>query len=174
MLRRIVLVVLALHFASLLLFTRGKAPVEPSTPTRVQVTTIQLKPKPTPAPTMVASAPTPKPKKTQAKKAPPPKKSKPAVAKKAATPAPNPIGYRQDLAERVQLSLRLPDFGMVKLEVTLDRSGSVQSVNVLSSASKENRDYVLEQVHSLRFIPFGDYFPGEKQHTFCLNLSHDS
>lgn len=77
--------------------------------------------------------------------------------------------YEQTLADRLRMLLTLPDYGDVKIKMTLDRNGKVLTVAVLASESDENRQYVLKTLPSLKLPPFN----GGDSRTFQLILSND-
>lgn len=82
-------------------------------------------------------------------------------------------GYRDELASRLKLLLKLPEYGLVKLKLTLARSGKVSQVTLLSSESTSNRTYIQKTLPTLTFPAFGDNFAGETSHTFQITLSSD-
>jgi colicin import membrane protein len=83
------------------------------------------------------------------------------------------VSYRDELAERLKLQLVLPEYGSVKLKLTLQRSGEVIRIAILSADSRRNRDYVEKRVPSLQFPPFGNQFSQEPEHTFTITLNND-
>ena len=83
------------------------------------------------------------------------------------------ITYQDELVRRLKLSLKLPEFGEVKLRLTLSRQGRVLSVKDVTSPSKKNAAYIEKELPKLDFPPFGSNFSGEKEHTFRLTLSNE-
>lgn len=83
------------------------------------------------------------------------------------------IGYRDELAGRLKLMLRLPEFGEVKIKLTLDKSGRVIKVIVISSESDLNRKYVENELPSLPLPAFGNNFNGMTEYTFPITLSNE-
>lgn len=81
--------------------------------------------------------------------------------------------YYDELVSRLKLALKLPEFGEVKLQLTINRSGKVVSVKSVKSKSKKNSDYVQTSIPKLHLPPFGQNFSGEKEHTFRLTLSNE-
>lgn len=81
--------------------------------------------------------------------------------------------YREELASRLKLLLKLPEYGLVKLKLTLSRAGKVIKVDVLSSESALNRSHIQKTLPSLSFPSFGDNFGSESSHTFQITLSSD-
>ncbi len=81
--------------------------------------------------------------------------------------------YCEELAGRLKLFLRLPAYGEVKLRLTLKRNGHVAKVEILSSINGDNRRYVEKSLPELQFMPFGQNFVGEEQHTFLLTLTNE-
>lgn len=81
--------------------------------------------------------------------------------------------YEEALATRLKSLLTLPDYGDVRVKVTLNREGHVQSVQVINAKSEENRAYVAKILPTVKFPPFGNYFSSQSSHTFQLVLSND-
>ena len=194
--RRIVAAVTAVHIVVLLLFVISKtATPTKKEPTPLVVQTVKLKPPPKPQPVIVAA---PKPKAKPKPKPQPkakPKSSNNRLAnlvqeaqnrlakvdekvKVKATPkrtalAIDQSSYEEELTERLRLLLKLPEWGSVRLALTLDRQGAVQGVKILSAQSETNRDYVVEQLERTSLAPFGKHFEGEQEHTFTLTLNNE-
>jgi colicin import membrane protein len=80
--------------------------------------------------------------------------------------------YEEVLAERLRLLLTLPDYGDVKISLTLERSGKVAALTILKAASEENQHYVEKMLPQLALPPFGLAFAGEERHVFRLVLSN--
>ncbi|MCE5319245.1 MAG: hypothetical protein LLG04_18015 [Parachlamydia sp.] len=83
------------------------------------------------------------------------------------------LSYRDELAGRLKLLLKLPEYGSVKLKLTLQRSGKVFKVAILSAASAQNRAYVEKMMPTLQFPPFGNQFGEEPEYTFTITLNND-
>lgn len=81
--------------------------------------------------------------------------------------------YQEELASRLKLFLRLPDYGEVKVKLTLERSGKVSAVAIVSSQSDANRKYIEKTLPGLSFPGFGDNFSGHSQYTFQVSLSNE-
>lgn len=81
--------------------------------------------------------------------------------------------YEQDLAQRLHTLVRLPEYGQVTLQLTLNRNGTVEKFEVTSAESQINRDYIQQQLPKLRFVTFGTRYPGEEKHTFLLVLKNE-
>lgn len=81
--------------------------------------------------------------------------------------------YCDELAQRLRLLLRLPEFGEIKLLLTIDRSGAVCQVEVVRSLSRKNRDYVVEKLSATRLPGFGALFPDQDKETFPITLSSE-
>ena len=81
--------------------------------------------------------------------------------------------YYDELVGRLKLSLKLPEYGQIKLQLTVSSTGKVLSVKGVKSKSKKNSDYVNKTLPKLMLPPFGQNFPGEKEHTFQLTLSNE-
>lgn len=84
------------------------------------------------------------------------------------------LSYSGEVASRLKLALRLPDYGAVKIKLTLDRTGKVIKVNIIRSESNKNKSYVESKIPTLLFPSFGQRFPGLSQKTFEITLQNDS
>ncbi len=82
-------------------------------------------------------------------------------------------GYRDELANRLKLLLRLPEYGMVKIRLTVDRKGLVQKFDIVTAESEVNRRYIESAVPGLAFPAFGSNFSGESEHTFLISLNNE-
>lgn len=80
--------------------------------------------------------------------------------------------YKDELARYLKLLLKLPEYGPVKIELLVRREGTVAHVKILSSESTLNRQYVESNLPKHRLPPFGQSFPGDKEHTFVLTLTN--
>ena len=69
--------------------------------------------------------------------------------------------------------LRLPEFGEVKIKLTLERTGRVIKVQVLNAESELNRKYIEKEIESLALPPFGNNFKGMTEFTFSITLSNE-
>lgn len=81
--------------------------------------------------------------------------------------------YRHELAGRLKLFLRLPEYGMVKIKLTVDSKGKVVKVVVVSAESTLNKQYVEKTVPTMTFPSFGNRFGGADQHTFAVTLTNE-
>ncbi len=80
--------------------------------------------------------------------------------------------YRDELVGRLKLQLRLPEVGDVKVKLTLERSGKVAKVVIVSAESAVNRKYLEKELPLITFQAFGS-FSSDAQYTFALTLSND-
>lgn len=81
--------------------------------------------------------------------------------------------YRDEIAHRLRLGLRLPEYGEVKIKLTLERSGKVSLVQIVSSKNAKNKQYVEKTVPTLTFPSFGDNFDGSQDYTFVICLNNE-
>ncbi len=81
--------------------------------------------------------------------------------------------YHDELAGRLKLLLRLPEYGEVKIKLTLERSGRFVRLVVVNAVSEINKKYVESALPQLSFPPFGSNFPGIAERSFSITLSHD-
>lgn len=84
------------------------------------------------------------------------------------------ISYSDEVAYRLKMALKLPDYGAVKIKLTLDRTGKVIKVETIQSESKKNKTYVESKIPTLLFSSFGQRFQGVQQNTFVITLQNDS
>lgn len=80
--------------------------------------------------------------------------------------------YQEELSSMLKLLLRLPEFGQVQIELTLDRLGNVKKIKVVKSESDRNRAYIENAITALSFPPFGHHFSGSPEHTFHIKLDN--
>lgn len=85
---------------------------------------------------------------------------------KALSPA---FSYEERIASIMQHALKLPNYGEVKVTITLHCSGKVTDITVLCSQNNENKSYLLESIPTLSFPPFEE---GESKsfETFTFNF----
>jgi len=83
------------------------------------------------------------------------------------------ITYRDELASRLKLLLKLPEYGEVKVKLTLGRAGKVVKVEVLSAESTINRKHIEKTLPNLTFPSFGTNFGELQQYTFAVTLSNE-
>lgn len=87
--------------------------------------------------------------------------------------SPEVKSYRDELASRLKLMLKLPELGDVQLKLTLDRTGTAVKVTITKSTSNANRSYVEKTLPSLKFPPLGNYFENSSEYTFIIQLSNE-
>jgi colicin import membrane protein len=85
----------------------------------------------------------------------------------------NEVNYRDEVAYRIKQTLRLPDYGTVKIKLTLNRSGKVITVQIISSESIKNQQYAERTLQGLIFPPFGTRFGDADRYTFLITLNND-
>jgi colicin import membrane protein len=83
------------------------------------------------------------------------------------------VAYRDELAGRLKLFLKLPEYGDVKVKLTLERSGKVVKVVVDSAESATNKKYIEKTLPTVSFPPFGSNFGSDAQYTFSITLSNE-
>ena len=81
--------------------------------------------------------------------------------------------YRDEMARRLRLILRLPDYGAVRVEVTIAKRGAVKSLEVVSAASEVNRAYIEQVLPTVTFAPIGSWFGNTNEKTFTITLEND-
>ena len=81
--------------------------------------------------------------------------------------------YQVELASRLRLLLRLPEYGDVKIRLTVSKAGRVEKVEIIGSESKLNSQYVENTLPSLQLPPFGNQLGNTSKYTFAITLSND-
>lgn len=82
------------------------------------------------------------------------------------------VAYRDELAGRLKLLLKLPEYGTVKLKLTINRKGKVMKVQILNSESVKNQKLIEKTLPELSLPPFGSQFAGMEQFTFTITMSN--
>lgn len=82
--------------------------------------------------------------------------------------------YKDEIAYRLKMALKLPDYGAVKIKLTLSRTGKVVKIEIVKSESNKNKAYVENKIPTLLFPSFGQKFQGEPHYTFEFLLQNDS
>lgn len=77
------------------------------------------------------------------------------------------------LASSLKEALELPEFGKVKLELTLLNTGKVEKVRIVHSESEKNRHYLEQQLLFLLLPPFTEELKKERKHTFVLTFCNE-
>lgn len=83
------------------------------------------------------------------------------------------VSYSNELAGHLKRLLRLPEIGDIKIKLTLDRSGKVYKMEVVSSESAANRRYIEKTLPGLSFPAFGTNFESMANYTFAITLSNE-
>lgn len=83
------------------------------------------------------------------------------------------VSYGNEVAIRLKRALRLPDYGAVKIQLTIDKTGKVNKLEIIQSESHKNRAYVETKIPTLLFPPFGPRFKEMSQNTFTIMLQND-
>jgi len=81
--------------------------------------------------------------------------------------------YQQMLIDCLRESLNLPEYGEVKIRLTLKKDGSVQDLTVLKAESEKNKRYLEEKLPFLRFPRLRDSFSNKNQSTFVLTFCNE-
>lgn len=81
--------------------------------------------------------------------------------------------YRDELTARLQMMLRLPERGDVRIKLTLSRMGKFVKMEILSSDSTVNKKYVEKTLPTLQFPPFGKEL-NSAECSFNITLSSET
>ncbi len=102
--------------------------------------------------------------------------SKPVADKSASEPireaacSPDMIAK---LIASLQDSLNLPEYGVVKIEITLDRMGKVVDMKVLESESEKNGAYLLERLRGFSFTSLELLKMNDEQRIFIVSFCNE-
>lgn len=83
------------------------------------------------------------------------------------------MGYRDELMHRLKESLKLPQYGEVKIQLMIERSGKIVSIKVLTFQSVENAEYIKKNLSKVQMPEFGACFQGLATHEFTVVLSNE-
>jgi hypothetical protein len=84
-----------------------------------------------------------------------------------------PPSYKRALESKLRSLLTLPEYGDVKIKLTLNRVGKVLKVEILSAKSKRNQSYIEQTLGAATMPAFGENFAGTDQQTFTLTLTSE-
>lgn len=83
------------------------------------------------------------------------------------------LSYRDELASRLQLLLKLPETGKIQIKLTLSKTGKFVKLVVINSPNGLNKQYIEKSLPTLALPGFGDQFGGVNEHTFSITLTSD-
>ena len=81
--------------------------------------------------------------------------------------------YHEGVINILKASLRLPEYGAVKIELTIRKSGKVEKVRIISSESTKNKQYIDQHIATLQFPAFGNQFVNHETMTFPITLNNE-
>lgn len=81
--------------------------------------------------------------------------------------------YVSLLTEHLHASLHLPDFGEVKIELTLQQDGTVAKLKVLKTESEQNKKYLESRLPQLRFPHLTGSLAKKNEHSFILTFCNE-
>lgn len=82
------------------------------------------------------------------------------------------VHYHDLLALHLKEMVQLPEYGKVKIKLTLNRKGEVLEMKVLHSESKMNQKHIEKMISGLTFPSFDAYIKDSK-HTFTITLQNE-
>lgn len=82
--------------------------------------------------------------------------------------------YIENLVDTLKFNLNLPEYGSVKVKLTLNRQGQMLKLEILGTSSKSNQTYIEKHIPQIQFPNFGSSFLSQDTQEFLLNLSNDS
>lgn len=80
-------------------------------------------------------------------------------------------GYISEVVAKLQRGLKLPEFGEVTVELTLEKSGKVLNCLIKDAKSLTNKMYVEKTLPSIKFPMFEGSLKHENAHTFIFVLN---
>jgi hypothetical protein len=81
--------------------------------------------------------------------------------------------YTDVLVSHLHQSLRLPDYGEVKIQLSLRQDGTVCRIIVLKAQSEKNKQYLESRLPQLKFPPFDGAYVNKKEYTFILTFCNE-
>lgn len=81
--------------------------------------------------------------------------------------------YKEALVSYLHQSLNLPEFGEVKIQLTLNRDGTVVKLIVLKTESEKNKKHLEAALPLLKFPPLGGLYSKKQQQTFVLTFCNE-
>lgn len=78
--------------------------------------------------------------------------------------------YQDQLIDLLKSDLDLPDFGEVKLKLTLKKDGTIMELIIIEAQSQKNRDYLEKNLKTVHFPVFSGGLAKENKHTFTLTF----
>lgn len=82
-------------------------------------------------------------------------------------------GYRDELVSRLQMMLRLPERGDVRIKLTRSKNGKFVKGEIIDANSAVNRKYVEKSLPTIQFPPFGRELGSAAESTFNITLSSE-
>ncbi|MGM0440047.1 MAG: hypothetical protein ACQEP8_02910 [Chlamydiota bacterium] len=80
--------------------------------------------------------------------------------------------YTNSLISQLQSALKLPEYGQVKISITVGRDGSLRDLQIIFSENSNNEAYVRKALEHMTLPSFGISFRGEEQQTFNIVLNN--
>ncbi len=81
--------------------------------------------------------------------------------------------YRSALVNHLHRALSLPDYGEVKIQLSLRQDGTVAKVIVLKAQSEKNRQYLESNLPRLKFPRFDGAYANTNESTFVLTFCNE-
>lgn len=78
--------------------------------------------------------------------------------------------YQDQLIDLLQSGLDLPDYGDVKLKLTLKKDGTIMELTIIEAQSQKNRSYLEKNLKTVHFPVFSGGLAKENTHTFTLTF----
>ncbi len=81
--------------------------------------------------------------------------------------------YTDALITHLHQCLSLPEYGEVKIQLSLRQDGTVCKVIVLKAQSEKNKQYLESNLPQLKFPHFDGAYASKKEHTFVLTFCNE-
>lgn len=82
-------------------------------------------------------------------------------------------GYEEVLIAHLRSHLQLPEFGEVKIKLTLSKNGSVIKLSVLNAESERNKKHLETHLYTIQFPPLDVLGIKKPEQTFVLTFCND-
>ncbi len=81
--------------------------------------------------------------------------------------------YTDHLVDHLRRALSLPEYGEVKIQLSLRQDGTVAKLIVLRTQSEKNKHYLESNLPQLKFPRFDGAYANKKEYTFILTFCNE-
>jgi len=83
------------------------------------------------------------------------------------------VNYYERLIYEMQMLLRLPEFGQIKMRLVINKNGSISDMEILSSKSKGNEAYLKRMLPTLEFPWFEEFCSKENRKQIIILFKNE-